>query len=231
MGRGLRSLLTSAQVRAWLGGRGELVSAPRDSPHPRAPRSLGVMLGHDLLGHGASNPNLCLGAQVGVHLTPQGLKTTFSSSLHRHTLSRLAVGGIVLCWTHGRRGPQWTLWDGSPVTRLTKLGPREAGAQTLVEELWGQERQPWPPSARLVTGKATGSTGGHTAGSSHHWAEVPLSLPPGDGRGEDRHRSSDGETETQVGLLTEEPRLTSPSHPSAPPAAPRPAPRAALPSL
>ena len=34
MGRGLGSLLTSARVRARLGGRGELVSAPGTPPIP-----------------------------------------------------------------------------------------------------------------------------------------------------------------------------------------------------
>lgn len=93
-----------------------------------------MTLGHDLLGHGASNPSLCLGSQVGVHLTLQGLKTMFSSSLpptqtHGHTLSWLAVGGLS-CVGHtggmGCSGPEGRL----PSDLLTKLGPREAGAQT-----------------------------------------------------------------------------------------------------
>ena len=104
--------------------------------------------------------------------------------------------------------------------------PGDRRPDTLTEELRGQERWPWPPGARPVTGNATGSTGGHTAGSSHHWAEVPLSLPQEVGGGEDRHPSSDGgETETQAGLLTEEPRLTSPRPPVCTPCSPSPSPK------
>jgi len=92
------------------------------------------MLGRDLLGHGASYPNLCLGAQVRSPDSPgseshvQLLTAPYTNKWACPLL--VGSGGTVLCWTHRRRGPQWTLWGGSPVIWLTNPGPWEAGAQT-----------------------------------------------------------------------------------------------------
>ena len=103
---------------------------------------------------------------------------------------------------------------------------------TLTEELRGQERWPWPPSARPATGNATGSLGDTPLAPPTTGQKSVCPSPQEVGGGEDRHPFSDGgETETQVGLLMEEPRLTTQGPPSAPPATPSSAPRDALLSL
>lgn len=85
---------------------------------------------------------------------------------------------------------------------------------TLTEELRGQERWPWPPSARPATGNATGSLGDTPLAPPTTGQKSVCPSPQEVGGGEDRHPFSDGgETETQVGLLMEEPRLTSPRPP------------------
>ena len=195
------------------------------------------MLGCDLLGHGASNPNLCLGTQVGSPDSPRSesqvqLLTATYTNKRAHPL--LVGSGGTCPVLHTQEA--WAPVD--PVGWLPRDLAHKPGAlgsrrpDTLTEELRGQERWPWVPRARPATGNATGPLGDTPLAPPTTGQKSLCPSPQEVGGGEDRHPSSDGgETETQVGLLMEEPRLTSPSPPSAPPAVPRPAPRAALPSL
>lgn len=135
------------------------------------------MLGCDLLGHGASNPNLCLGTQVGSPDSPRSesqvqLLTATYTNKRAHPLLVGSGGNCPVLHTQEAWAPVDPVgW--LPRDLAHKPGPWEAGAQTHSRRNCGGRRGgPGSPGP----GQRLEMPQGHWG--THRWLLPPLGRSP-----------------------------------------------------